>query len=212
MAGIEFTPKQTMTHPAWAKDYFSREHVVPGGARVDAAQFPRDDSVLVQIDNVAGIAIGATTMAVDALTGPIPAGIPLMFTNGARVQTSAAAATGAVAISIVAATQAIPNNTNAMYIGLGVVSVPDGTVIGRTYTERDAGTGFGPVADGDVAAGAGEAYIVCFTIDNATRNADVDLYRWGSTLDEAHLPGWAGLSANVKTYLRTKYQTMRGAD
>ncbi len=83
--------------------------------------------------------------------------------------------------------------------------IPSGTVVGRTYAERDAGTGFGPAADSD-----DEILIVAFDVTNAIDLTDVELYRPGSMVKENLLPDWDILSAAVKASLRAKYQTIKG--
>lgn len=127
MAKTEFSGT-TQTTPRWAGDYLGREHQIPGGARLDAAQF-----------------------AADATTGRRP--------------------------------------------------VPSGTFIGRTLAERDAGTGFGP-AD---TVGDEEMYLSVFDVVDANNNPDVELYRHNSVVKENFLPGWAGLTAAVKTAVRDLY-------
>jgi hypothetical protein len=203
-------PQQGFSIPSWVKDYLNREHVIAGGARIDPMAFPRDDSVIVTL--TAQAAAAAVSLAVTALTGPVPANTQLVFSNGVSTFTTATAATGAVAIPVQALSFAVPSGAVATYFGTGRVYVANGTVVGRTYAERDAGSPFGPVAAGDIAADAGEAYILVHDIDDALYNADCTLYRHGSMVDEAHLPGWAALAAATKTYIRAKYHCMRGAD
>jgi hypothetical protein len=203
---------QTSTHPRWAKDYFNREHVVPGGALLDATQFTREDNVVVQVNNASNISVGATTIAVDALSGAIPANTMLRFSNGSIVYVTAAAASGATSLTVEAVQVAIPDNTQAVFQGSGRIVVPDGTVVGRTLTERDAGTGFGPAAAGDAVDGTGEVYITCWTVDDAGKNPQVELYRWGGGVASNFLPGFDSLNSTVKAYLYAKYQITRGAD
>lgn len=208
MAYIRGTVTQQFSHPAWAKDYGSREHVVAGGTKIDPIQFPRDDSVAVQLNGA--VTAGATSLTVDALAGPVPAGTILRFNNGVTVVTTALAAAAATAITVDAVPFGIPDNAQSVYLGTGTVRIPDGTVIGRTYTERDASTPFGPAADADTTTG--EVYVLYHTVDDALQNNDADIYRHGGMIDEAHFPGWSGLSATIKAYLRANYQCMRGAD
>jgi hypothetical protein len=204
-------PQSGFANPAWAKDYFNREHLIAGGARVDPLQFPRDDSVIVTL-GAGGYVAAATTAPVTALPGPVPANSQLIFNNGITLWTTAAAIAGATSLTVQAASFAIPAGAVAVYQGTGRVYVANGTVVGRLYTERDAGVGFGPAAAGDVAADAGEVYILAHDIDDALTNADCTLYRPGSMIDEAHLAGWTALAAGIKTYLRTRYLCTRGAD
>lgn len=315
MAGIRTRPNTQYIHPAWAKDYFSREHVMPGGARLDAAQFVADNPVSVSINqgatanevelvtltntptggtftlsyngattpplpynetaanvqvalralstigganvtvtgsaggpytvtfigtlaatdvsplvgtgasltgagaqpgvtvatttagNAGEIAAGATSLIVDATSGIIPAGMLLLFGGGQVAYTNTITAAGVTAIPVEPLAFAIPDNAIAYYRGTGWVTVRDGTIVGRTYAERDAGVGYGPVSDSD-----DEIYPIVFTVDDARLDADVDLYRKGGIIDETHLPNWAGLSATIKAYLRANYQCTVGAE
>lgn len=209
MAGISGTFRQEFTNPAWAKDYGNREHLLPGGARVDPTQFPRDDAVVVTLNGA--VLAGAVALVVDATSGPVQPG-PLQFSGGQYANVTVAAATGATSLTVEALSADIPDNAVAIYRGTGRVEIRSGTVVGRTLTERAAGTGFGPAADTDAVIGTGEVFVLYHTIDDALSSADADLYRHGGIIDEAHFPGWAGLSAAIKTYLRTHYQCTIGAD
>lgn len=117
--------------PVWAGDYLSREHVLPGGSNVVAADWTADS-------------------------------------DGRKV-------------------------------------IPSGTVLGRTYAEREAGTGFGPAADTD-----DEILIAAYDVTNAVDLTDVELYRPGSVVKENFLPDWDTLSAAVKASIRANYQTIKG--
>lgn len=132
MARME-TTGPTLASPVWAGDYLNREHLVPGGAHLDAAAFTADAQ--------------------------------------------------------------------------GRKNVVAGTAIGRTYAERDAGTGFGPASDLD-----DEIYLVALDVTDAAVNPAVELYRHGSIVKENFLPNWAGLSAAVQAAIRDAYDTTRGAE
>ena len=69
--------------------------------------------------------------------------------------------------------------------------VPSGTLIGRTATERDAGTPFGPFAAGDT-----ETYL---TFDDANVNLDVNVaaYRPGNVVYPMHLPALSKQTAQA---------------
>jgi hypothetical protein len=121
----------TLTTPAWAGDYLNREHVVPGGAKVDAAAFTADAS--------------------------------------------------------------------------GKKFIQSGTVIGRTYAERLAGTAFGPALATD-----DEVLIVAHDVRDASGNTDVDIYRPGGVVKENFLPNFGTLAAGVLSKIRSLYQTTIG--
>jgi hypothetical protein len=203
--GIEYSGRQTFVHPRWAKDYFNRDSVLPGGVKVDPTQFPREGAVQVTVNGA--VTAGATSITVDALTGPIPANTMLRFTGGQMAFVNAAAATGATTLAVDALGFDIPDNAAAWYMGSGKVTIVDGTLIGRTFAERDAKTPFGPAVSTDE-----EVYALVHTIDDAIRNNDADVYRHGRLIDETHFPGWASLSGAMQTLVRSLYQTTIGVD
>lgn len=85
--------------------------------------------------------------------------------------------------------------------------VVSGTLVGRTYAEQVAGTGFGPAADTD-----DEMYLVAFDVEDALDLADVELYRHGSMVKEDLLPQWGDpLSAAQIAYIRANYATIQSA-
>jgi hypothetical protein len=195
----------TLTSPVWAGDFLDREHLMPGGAKLDAAQFNAYDAVVVT--TTAQAAAAATSISVAALSGAIPAGTILYFGEaGELARLSSAAAAGATSLAVDAIPAQIESGDVAVYAGTsGIKRVLSGTPIGRTYTERDAGTGFGPAVSTD-----DEIYLVAFEVTDASVNADVELYRPGSIVKETFVPGWAGFATNLKTALRARYQCVNG--
>lgn len=155
---------------------------------------------------------GSTTLAVTAIAGPIPAGSTLFFLSGKLAYVTAAALTGATSLTVAPLSQDIYTGDTTQFRGSGKTHIANGTVIGRSHVEAAAGTGYGPASDADADGTVGEIYLLVHDIDDARRNADATLYRWGSIVDIAHLPGWASLSATVQARLRVLYQCMRGAD
>lgn len=195
-----------LTAAAWAGDFLNREHMIPGGAKLVAASFVDTDAVVATV-GVAGAAGAATSIPVAALTGPIPNGTLLSFGTNKFARLTAAAATGATTLTVAALPTALVSGDAATYAGVGVtVTVPSGTVVGRTLAERDAGTGFGPAAAAD-----DEVYITCFDVYDASMNGDIELYRPNSIVKENFLPGFATLAAGVVTKLRAAYIMTRGA-
>jgi hypothetical protein len=193
----------TLTSPVWAADYLDREHLLPGGAKLLASAFLREDAVVVAADGAA--AQGATSMTVDALTGAIPNGTVLVFGTGEFAKLTSAAAAGATSLAVEALVNGIEDNDTATYTGTTGYAVRSGTMIGRTFTERAAGTAFGPWESGD-----DDWYLVVYDVIDVTENNDVELYRPGSLVKENFLPGFANLSSAALTALRARYQTTRG--
>lgn len=316
--GVRIGPHTKYTHPRWAKDFGSREHVLPGGVKVDANQFTRSNAVDVTVNAAGGAAAneaqrvtitgaptggaikltfsgqttadiafnaiasavqsalealsnidvgdvtvtggpgpasfwtvtfggqyantdvpvmtasstlaggtapavavttttagnlgaapaGSTSVPVDAISGKIPAGTVLRFMPGGYlVNVIADAASGAIALTTDPLSFDLPDNAAAQYRGTGKVYIPSGTVIGRTYAERDAKVAFGPAADAD-----DEVFLLFHDIDDALDNADGDVYRPGGLVAENFLPVFSTLSSTLKGKLRASYQCMIGAD
>lgn len=188
--------------PSWAGDYFSREHVLPGGIQLDAAQFTALDGVTVTLS--ANAAQGATTITVAALTGPIPVNTILYFGAGKFARLTVAAALGHTSLTVQALPTALSNGDVATYAGVGQKIVVSGTPVGRTFTERAAGTAFGPAASTD-----DEIFLLVWDVD-LDRTTDADAYRKGGLVKENLLPGFASMAAGLVTKLRTIYETTRG--
>lgn len=198
------TTGPTLGSPRWAGDFGSRDYLVPGGAKVDAAQFLADDAVVVNV-GAAGAAIGAVAIPVDALTGPIPVGTVLFFSGVKIAKLSAAAAAGAVSLAVEAIPTALVDADVTTYRGTGRVRIPSGTALGRTIAERNAGTGFGPAIDTDA-----EIFLNFFEVTDAAAIDDVELYRPGGTVYENFLPAFSTLAAGVQAALRDRYQCTIG--
>ena len=194
----------TLTSAAWAADYFDRDHLVPGGARLDAAQFFNTDSVVVVV-GAAGAAGGATSVPVAALTGAIPSGTVLNFGTNKFATLSAAAAAAATSLTVLAIPTARVSGDTARYAGTGYDTVPSGTLLGRTIAERDALTGYGPWVTGD-----DEVYLLAFDVTDVSINPDCTLYRNMSIVKETFLPNWANWTAGMKAALRAAYRTTIG--
>ncbi len=209
MAGRSMnTSGPTLQSPVWAADYGSRDHLVPGGAKVDPAQFAGDTGTFVVV-GVAGAAGGATTVPVAALKSAIPSGTVLSFGGAKFARLTAAAAVGATSITVAALPTALVSTDTAEYIGTdaAVKRILSGTLLGRTFTERDASTPLGPLAVGDE-----EVFILYHDIDDAAIIADAELYRPGSIVKENFLPDFSGQVAGVKALVRAAYICVRGAE
>jgi hypothetical protein len=194
-----------LTSPVWAGDYLDRDGLVPGGARLDAAQFYRQDSVLVTTTAQANAA--ATSIAVSALSGAIPSGTVLYFgETGELARLSANAAAGATSLAVDAIPSQIESGDTARYDGVSATrTVPSGTLLGRTITERDANTGFGPWASGDE-----EVYLLALDVTDPSVNPDCELYRNFRIVKENFLPSWANWTSGMKTALRAAYRCTKG--
>ena len=155
----------------------------------------------------AGAAGAATSVPVAALTAAIPNGTVLNFGTNKFARLTAAAAVGATSLTVAAIPTALVSGDTATYAGVGTsITVPSGTIVGRTIAERDAGTAYGPAGAAD-----DEVYITCFDRYDVTINTNVELYRPNSIVKETFLPGWAGIASGVKTKIRAAYVCTVGA-
>jgi hypothetical protein len=192
----------------WIGDFLDREHLIAGGAKLDPAQFNAEDAVIATL--TADASANATSVAVAALSGPIPNGTLLYFGGSKKLALlTAAAAAGATSLTVQALPTAMTTGDKATYPGSGTKKklVPSGTVLGRTYSERDANTPFGPAGDSD-----DEVYLLVFDVTDAARNADVTLYRPGSVVKENLLDTFAALSSTLKAKIRGTYVCVNGAN
>lgn len=196
----------TLTAPRWAGDFFTPDRLLPGGARLDPVQFNAQDAVKPVV-GVAGAAIGATSVPVAALTGPIPSGTVLDFGTTKFAVLTAAAAAGATSLTVRALVTALVSGDTATYPGTQLVTVVSGTLVGRTYAERDANTPFGVAADAD-----DEFYLVAFDVTDVVNNPDCELYRHGGVVKETFLPVFSALSATQKSKIRTLYECTIGVN
>lgn len=97
------------------------------GRQIDWDNVRRVDAVVVTATGTNSQ--GATTLNVTALPGAVPSGTLLQFGSDEYVTTTAAAAKGATTISVGALVNAIEAADTAVYAGVGVKSLPAGTVM-----------------------------------------------------------------------------------
>jgi hypothetical protein len=139
----------------------------------------------------------------------------VLYFGGAKVATlTADAIIGATTLTVAALPTALVSTDTATYSVYGIEAIRSGTFVGRTYTERDAFTAFGPAATSD-----DELFLVAFDNPNARNNADIELVRHNSVVAENLLPDYGtglllGTSASptaLLTKLRTLYRCIQGA-
>lgn len=158
---------------------------------------------------VTGVDAGATSIPTDALPAAIAPNSTLNFgIPGIMAVTEAGAANGATAIVVLPLDRGVPNGSTYTVPGDTHKNVPSGTVIGRTFAERDAAGLFGPVADGD-----DEVYLIAYDVPNIDRTSDAAVVRAnaGVVVKENFLPGFTALTATQKGYVRAKYICVVGA-
>lgn len=159
----------------------------------------------------AAAAIGATSLTVLAM----PAGSKPVATDDAVLPAgrklavlTATANTAATSVTVSALTFQAVDADEATYAGAGSrVQIPAGTLLGRTYAERDADTPFGSWVVGDT-----DGYLLAYSVVDALEDDDITLVRHQVLVKENGIPGFADLSADAKTFIRANYQTVIGGD
>jgi hypothetical protein len=86
--------------------------------------------------------------------------------------------------------------------------IPSGTLLGRTFVERTAGTGFGPAT----VASDDEMFLLAFDVVDALIEDDCELYRHGSLVKENFLPGYATMAAPLLAKIQELYTCTIGVD
>lgn len=206
MAKTTRTNWATAGRPRWLGDETSRDHLIPGGVKLDSAAFPVEDAVTVTVA-AAGAPIGAVSIPLSAGTsGPIPSGTFLNFTGvGEFALVTAPVPKGATAIPVEALDAAIEAGDTATYPGTGKKFVAGGTILGQTQAEMDAGAQWGPWTAGD-----DHVRVLRFPVEDVVDDNDGVLVRPGSVIKYNLLPQ-VPLSAAQITALRTAgYVLQRG--
>ncbi len=207
MAGITFTNWDEGYRPRWAGDYYTRQSLLAGGVILAGTSFPITGQVIVTVAS-GGAAQGAVSVPVAALSGAIPNGTLMSFNSAEFIKLTAAATAGATSLTVEALPTALEENDTFTYTaGATRRYVPAGTLVGRTFAERDSGTAFGPWAASD-----DEVYLTAYDIYDATAFAEVALYRPGSLVHENFLPDWANWTSGMKAALRGAFTTTKAED
>src|SRR5687768_14150859 len=89
-------PFVTNIRPGFVGDFLNREHVLPGGVKLDAATFEGADAVRTAVSGA--VAAGLSAVPVAALAGPIPTGTTIKFSATKFATVTTAAAAGAVSL------------------------------------------------------------------------------------------------------------------
>lgn len=190
--------------PAWATEPIGPQNMIPGGGQVDPTMFASSDAFTVTV-TTAETASPTATIAVEPIDGSIPAGYTLNFGSGKYATLNTTAKKGATSLDARLASNLV-GSESALYAGVsGKKFIPAGTLVGRTYAERDAHFRFGPYAPGDE-----EVYLLAFDTPDASINPECELLRHQTLVRDHLLPGWATLPPQTQTIIRQLYQCVRG--
>lgn len=195
-----------LTSPEFCGDFLGREQLIPGGGKFDPAALTLQEAMTVKLAAAADAADEELT--VDALTADLAPGTMLNFgIPGMMAYAPVGAEEGAEAITVAPLDRAIPDNAEAQVAETTRKVLNAGTVIGRTFAERDAETPFGLAGDAD-----DEIAIVAFDRIDVDRVNDVDMIRpfAGVIIKENFLPNFANLSAAVQAAVRARYNCTIG--
>lgn len=90
----------------------------------------------------------------------------------------------------------------------GRIVIPDGTLVGRTYAERDAEVGYGPADP----ANDEQIFLTMTYISDGAQQDETPLYRHGRLVAENWLPGYDALDASRLAWIRQHYHCFIGSD
>lgn len=216
MSFARITPWKQNIRPGFLGDFLSREHVLPGGIKLDASTFYGEDAVKAVV-GAAGALANATSVPVAALADAIPSGTLLDFGGKKFARLSAAAAAGATSLAVDAIPTALVSGDTAYYLPEGTPKrAAAGTPVYIALSDFEAGANGGaqwkycgpgvtPHATTDIVR------ILAFDVTDVDANNDGDILRPGTLIKINHLPEWDNLDAATKVHLRAQYQCTVGA-
>lgn len=194
---VFYAPERTP--PAWAGDGLNPKTILPGGIKLEAAQFTSAELTIAAI-----AAVDATSITLSSgLTREINPGDVIDFGGKKFARATVLAPVGATTVSVSPLPTALAIGDTGNFSGLKFII--SGTLVGRTFAERDAGTGFGPAASTD-----DEIFLLAFDVPDAIQNPFGAVYRHTCLVFENYLPGWTPMSTDLKTAIRNRYQCMLG--
>lgn len=195
------------TPPLWTAEPLNQNTIMPVPVKLDSAAFNAVDASTVTV-GAAGALANATSIPVDALANAIPSGAVLNFGTKKFAVLSAPAAKGATALAVAAIPTALADRDTATYAGTGKKSLPSGTLIGRTYAERDASAAWGKA----VVASDDEIYLTVRDASDLSKDATNEILTPKTKIKENYLPGWANFTTAEKAAVRAIYVCIGGKD
>ena len=194
---VIYNPERTP--PAWAGDGLNPKSILPGGIKLEAAQFTSAELTIAAIAAVDDTSITLSS----GLTREIQQGEVIDFGGKKFARATALAPVGATTVSVSPLPTALAIGDTGNFSGLKFII--SGTLVGRTFAERDAGTGYGPAVSTD-----DEIFLLAFDVLDAVHNPFGGVYRHTCLVFENYLPEWTAMSTDLKTAIRNRYQCMLG--
>lgn len=194
----------SMELPAWAAEDLTAMCLVPAGTQAEIGEFSYTDAQTLTLSGTATAGAGVTLTLTQSLKSDILKGVILNFGSGKLFTLEQRANRGATTLVGTLAADTANNDSYAYPGSSGRTVVPSGTLVGRTYVERDAGTGFG-IAD---VANDDEIFIVAFQNEYLEQNAGITLLRHDAHVYENKLPGWADMSSAEQAKIRELYDCL----
>ncbi|MGL4622346.1 MAG: hypothetical protein ACRCZS_25350, partial [Chroococcidiopsis sp.] len=177
------------TLPQWSGTPQHQPKVLlPGGGHLNASAFTASSSAAPITVAAAGAAAGSTTIPLQsAIASSIPSGKILDFTGAGKfAKLTLAAIEGSTSLTVEALPQALVSGDMTYYSTGDYLYIQSGTLVGRTYAERDAGIGYGPA---DTATDE-EVFLLFFDVHNALLDNECELYMKHNVIYENFLPNW----------------------
>jgi len=211
MSFAKINPIEKNIRPGFVGDFLNREHLLPGGIKLDATTFPGVDAIAA---TTTGAAQGATAVPVAALAGAIPSGTVLDFGGAKFARLTANAAAGATSLTVAALPTALVNGDVARYLASGLKKrVAAGTPVFATQAAFEAAGTNGlrwKNAGNGVAVGATDyVMILAFDVQDLDDSTDADALRRGTLIRVNHMY-WETLSTSVKDRIRAIYEVTVG--
>ena len=203
MPGVTWNSFTTQM-PEWMAEELTSHNLLPAGTQAEISEFSFADAQTLTLVGAATAGAGVTLTIDAALKSDINKGVILNFGSGKLATLEQRAVRGVTTLTVNLAANTVDGDSYNYPGSTGRTVVPSGTLVGRTYAERDAGTGFG-IAD---VANDDEIYLVAYQNEYVEQDAGITLVRHNTLVYENKLPGWATMTAPQQAAIRQRYQAI----
>ncbi len=216
MSFAQSTPFRENIRPGFVGDFLSREHVLPGGVKLNASTFTGADDIRIQ--TTAAVAVGATEVPVVALKDEIPSETVIAFgaaADGKFVRLSTTSPDGDTSMTTYPVSKALTSGDVGYYSPPGTKKrIVAGTPVYMSTSDHEnkAATGayWSSAANGKSVATTDVVRIIAYDVLDVDENNDGDLLRKGTLLHVNHMY-WDTLDSTVKAKIRIDYDVTVGA-